>query len=68
MLHDKNEELLGTIEHLKSQKGVMTTMVRMSRIMKGTSENMQNKFFKEVLILQKKFTDVDGELFEANAA
>ena len=43
-------------------------MVRTNRIMKGTSENMQNKFFKEVLILQKNFTHVDGELFEANAA
>ena len=31
------------------------------------SDEIQNKFFKDVLILEKEFTDVENELFEATA-
>ena len=51
----KHEELLGTIGCLKTQQnGLTTTMERKNRMMMGVSKEMQNKFLKEVLILEKR--------------
>ena len=63
----KREELLKIIKHLKTQlNGLMTTMERKDRMMKGTSEEIQKKFPKQVLDVEKKLSDVDSELFEAS--
>ena len=65
---EKPEELLGTIEHFKTQQnGLMTTMERNSRMMKGHSEEIPNKFLQEVLVSKDEFTDVESELVEADA-
>ena len=49
-----------------TQNGLMTTMERKNRTMKGASEETQNKLFKEVLVSEEKLADADGELFKAN--
>ena len=56
----KYEELLGTIEHLKQQNWLMTTMKSQHRMMKGVSEEIQSRFPKEVLVLEEKFTDAEN--------
>ena len=45
----------------------MTTMEPKNRTMNGVSEESEDNFVKEVLVLEEKFTDVDGELFEGTA-
>ena len=65
---EKHEELLATIEYLKTQhKGLMTTMERQSRMMKEVSQETQNTFLKEVFVLKETLADVEGELFEVRS-
>ena len=47
-------ELLEIIEHMKMQQnGLTMTLERKNRMTKGVSEEIRNKFFKEVLDLEK---------------
>ena len=47
------------MEYIKTQQnGLMTTTERKNRMMKGASEKLLNKFFKEVMVLEKNLTDV----------
>ena len=39
-------------------------MERKGKLMNGSSEEILNVFFKEILTLEEKLTDVDCELFE----
>ena len=42
-------------------------MERKNRMMMGVSEETQSKLLKEVVVLEEKLTDMEGELFGANA-
>ena len=56
----KRGELLETIVYLQThQNGLMANMERKTWMMKGASEEIQNKFFNEVLDLGEKRTEVD---------
>ena len=49
-----DEQLLEAIEYLKTQQsGLMTTMEHKNMLLKGVSEDIQNRFGREVLDLEK---------------
>ena len=66
---EKYEQLLETIEYLKTpQIGLVTIMQRKNRMVNGAQEAIQNRLLKEGFFhLEEKLTDVDGDLLGATA-
>ena len=58
------QELQEIIEHMHTQKGLLTTMDREQTLMTGAPEEIREKLLQEILVLDDRISAEGAEVFD----